>query len=136
MAAVAQTNEPRNPDLPLWIFVKLEGEDIDRDGFIWVANEGSERTVKCYSKHLKGPVMKYTSEGAKMALLEIYWNKIVSLTQGQQIIIKDQELNRLWADNHTKKMLGLTITPLGQMEKCSRNQGSTLCSRQRLGTRR
>lgn len=34
MAAVAQTNEPRNPNLPLWIFVKLEGEDIDRDGFI------------------------------------------------------------------------------------------------------
>jgi hypothetical protein len=54
--------------------------------------------------------MKYTSEGAKMAQLEIYWNKIVSLTQGQQMIIKNQELNRLWADNHTKKMLEVTTT--------------------------
>lgn len=45
-----------------------------------------------------------------MARLEIYWNKIVSLTQGQQIIIKNQELNRLWADNHTKKMLEVTTT--------------------------
>lgn len=65
MAGQAQTNEPINPDVPLWIFVKLEGEDIDRDGFLWVSNEGSERTVKCYSKQLKGPVMKYSSEGAR-----------------------------------------------------------------------
>lgn len=65
MAGQAQTNEPINPDVPLWIFVKLEGEAIDRDGFLWVSNEGSERTVKCYSKQLKGPVMKYSSEGAR-----------------------------------------------------------------------
>lgn len=47
--------------------------------------------------------MKYSSTGAKMALLELYWNKIVSLAQGQAIIIKDTELNELWATNHTKK---------------------------------
>lgn len=95
---------------PYGFFIKLEGEDVDRDGYLWVSNEGSERTVKCYSKQLKGPVMKYSSEGAKMALLELYWNKLVALAQGQLIIIKDNELNNLWAANNTEKMLSVTTT--------------------------
>lgn len=45
-----------------------------------------------------------------MALLEIYWNKIMALAQGQQTIIKDNELNNLWAANNTKTMLGVTTT--------------------------
>jgi hypothetical protein len=110
MALEAQENEPRDPTLPLWLCLKLEGPEVERDGYIWISNELSPKTIKCYSKQLKGPIMKYSSTGAEMALLELFWNKIVSLAQGQAIIIKGTELNEPWATNHTKKMVGITTT--------------------------